>query len=489
MADGIRPASVVVIGAGQGGHQTAASLRERGYEGRITLIGEEDALPYERPPLSKAYLKGEADETHLWLRPEAYYARQAIDRVTGAVVAIDRAARSVRLADGSSYGYGHLVLATGARPGMPQLPGAGLRGVHTLRTVRDAAALRDALAAATAGAPGGAARAVVVGAGFIGLEFAAVARESGCEVTVVEALDRPMARVVSARTAAHFTGLHRRRGNRLVYGQGVTAFHDDGHGRVAAVGTADGRQLPADPVLVGIGVVPRTELAETAGLAVSGGIVVDAGLLTGDPHISAIGDCAVFPLSGPGTQPRSRPRSQPQSRLGSGSQPGAESQPQPQPQSESESESESEAGAGARSRTQPRMRLESVQNAVGHAKLVAERLTGAPRPYDELPWFWSDQFGTTVQIAGIGDGHDAEVVLADSPDADAFSVLLFRQEALIAVESVNRPGDHMAARRLLGDGMSLSRAEAARTGFSLTEHLRRSANGGVSAPAGAMATG
>ncbi|MFE7427287.1 oxidoreductase C-terminal domain-containing protein [Streptomyces sp. NPDC057545] len=270
-----------------------------------------------------------------------------------------------------------------------------------------------------------------------------------------------------------------RRGNRLVYGQGVTAFHDDGHGRVAAVGTADGRQLPADLVLVGIGVVPRTELAETAGLAVSGGIVVDAGLLTGDPHISAIGDCAVFPLSGPGTQPRSRPRSQPQSRLGSGSQPGAESQPQ----------SESETGAGARSRTQPRMRLESVQNAVGHAKLVAERLTGAPRPYDELPWFWSDQFGTTVQIAGIGDGYDAEVVLADSPDADAFSVLLFRQEALIAVESVNRPGDHMAARRLLGDGLSLSRAEAARAGFSLTEHLRRSANGGVSAPAGAMATG
>ncbi|MFF4180065.1 NAD(P)/FAD-dependent oxidoreductase [Streptomyces sp. NPDC001750] len=461
MADGIRPASVVVIGAGQGGHQTAKSLRERGYEGRITLIGEEDTLPYERPPLSKAYLKGETDETHLWLRPEAYYARQAIDRVTGTVVAIDRAARSVRLADGSSYGYGHLVLATGARPRMPQLPGAGLRGVHTLRTVRDAAALRDALAAATAGAPGGAARAVVVGAGFIGLEFSAVARESGCEVTVVEALDRPMARVVSARTAAHFTGLHRRRGNRLIYGQGVTAFHDDGHGRVAAVGTADGRRLPADLVLVGIGVVPRTELAEAAGLAVSGGIVVDAGLLTGDPCISAIGDCAIFPLSGPGTQPRP--------------QRGSDWQPA--------SESESEA----RSRT--RMRLESVQNAVGHARLVAERLTGAPRPYDELPWFWSDQFGTTVQIAGIGDGHDAEVVLAGSPDADAFSVLLFRQEALIAVESVNRPGDHMAARRLLGDGLPLSRAEAARAGFSLTEHLRRSADGGVSAPAGAMATG
>ncbi|MER6608703.1 FAD-dependent oxidoreductase [Streptomyces sp. NPDC000927] len=459
MADGIRPASVVVIGAGQGGHQTAASLRERGYEGRITLIGEEDTLPYERPPLSKAYLKGETDETHLWLRPEAYYARQAIDRVTGTVVAIDRAARSVRLADGSSYGYGHLVLATGARPRMPQLPGAGLRGVHTLRTVRDAAALRDALAAATAGAPGGAARAVVVGAGFIGLEFSAVARESGCEVTVVEALDRPMARVVSARTAAHFTGLHRRRGNRLIYGQGVTAFHDDGHGRVAAVGTADGRRLPADLVLVGIGVVPRTELAEAAGLAVSGGIVVDAGLLTGDPCISAIGDCAIFPLSGPGTQPRPQ--------RGSDWQPASESE--------------------ARSRT--RMRLESVQNAVGHARLVAERLTGAPRPYDELPWFWSDQFGTTVQIAGIGDGHDAEVVLAGSPDADAFSVLLFRQEALIAVESVNRPGDHMAARRLLGDGLPLSRAEAARAGFSLTEHLRRSADGGVSAPAGAMAAG
>ncbi|MER6143162.1 FAD-dependent oxidoreductase [Streptomyces sparsogenes] len=424
MAVGTHPESVVIVGAGQGGYQTAASLRERGYPGRITLIGAEDTLPYERPPLSKAYLKGPehltADE-HLWLRPAEYYARQSIDLVTGVVTDIDPAARRVRLADGSGYDYGHLVLATGARPRTLDVPGAGLRGVHTLRSARDAAALRASLAAARG--------AVVVGAGFIGLEFAAAARESGREVTVVEALDRPLARVVSARTAEHFTRLHRREGTRLLFGQGVAALHGDGRGHVAAVELADGRRLPADLVLIGVGVTPRTGLAAAAGLPVSGGITVDSQLLTADPHISAIGDCAVFP----------------------------------------------EARSG------DRLRLESVQNAVGHAQLVAERLTGTPRAYDELPWFWSDQFSTTVQIAGLGHGHDTEVVLGDDPDA--FSVLLFRGEELRAVESVNRPADHLAARRLLGRGVGPRPEEAAAPGFTLKAHLARHREGPV-APVG-----
>ncbi|MEU8892677.1 FAD-dependent oxidoreductase [Streptomyces sp. NPDC048442] len=414
-----RPASVVVVGAGQGGYQTAASLRELGYPGRITLISAEDALPYERPPLSKAYLTGTADETQLWLRPVTYYVRQSIDLVNGTVTGIDPAARTVRLADGSEYDYGHLVLATGARPrtldvpgaGLRGVPGSALRGVHTLRTAQDAAALRASLAAAR--------RAVVVGAGFIGLEFAAVAREFGCEVTVVEAQGRPLARAVSVRTGEYFTRLHERRGSRLLFGRSVAALHGDRRGAVRAVELADGRRLPADLVLIGVGVTPRTELAAAAGLPVGdSGITVDSRLLTADPYISAIGDCAAFP----------------QVRSGN------------------------------------RLRLESVQNAVGHARLVAERLTGTFRAYDELPWFWSDQFSTNLQIAGRAEGHDTEVVLGDDPEA--FSVLLLRGTRLLAVESLNSPVDHLVSRQLLREEVDLSPDEVTAEGFSLTSLMR-----------------
>ncbi|EPH41539.1 FAD/NAD(P)-binding oxidoreductase [Streptomyces aurantiacus] len=444
MTNSTHPASVVVVGAGQGGHQTAVSLREHGYRGSVTLISAEDALPYERPPLSKAYLTGEADQSQLWLRPATYYVRQSIDLVGGTVTEIDRAARTVRLADGSSYEYGHLVLATGARPRALDVQGAGLRGVHTLRTEQDAAELRAALATAR--------RAVVVGAGFIGLEFASVARSvvpepegatargSGgstargtgrptarvpgrarCEVTVVEALDRPLARAVSAPTAGHFTRLHREEGTRFLFGRGVAALHGDGRGRVASVELADGRRLPADLVLVGVGVTPRTELAAAAGLAVNGGITVDSRLLTGDPRISAIGDCAAFPQVRSGNL----------------------------------------------------LRLESVQNAVGHARLAAERITGSTtRAYDELPWFWSDQFSTRLQITGVtdGGGHDTEVVLGDV-NSGAFSVLLFRGADLLAVESVNRPADHLAARQLLGRAIKVTPDYATAPGFTLRGHL------------------
>ncbi|QEU89779.1 pyridine nucleotide-disulfide oxidoreductase [Streptomyces kanamyceticus] len=414
MAPGTPPASVVIVGAGQGGFQTAASLREYGHTGRITLISAEDALPYERPPLSKSFLK---DDTYLeggaqlWLRPATYYVRQDIDLVAGTVTAVDRGTRTVGLADGSTYAYDHLVLATGARPRTLDVPGAGLRGVHTLRTARDATALRQSLAAAR--------RAVVVGAGFIGLEFAAVARESGREVMVVEACDRPLARAVSARTAAYFTRLHREAGTRVLCGHGVAAVRGGGRGGVSEVELADGRLLPADLVLTGVGVTPNTELAAAAGLVVDGGIAVDSRLLTGDPRISAVGDCAAF----------------------------------------------------RHMRSGNRLRLESVQNAVGHARLVAERLTGAPpsRTYDELPWFWSDQFSTTLQIAGLDEGHDSEVVLGEGPDA--FSVLLFDGDELCAVESVNRRRDHLAARRLLDGRVPLAPGEASAPGFTLKGHL------------------
>jgi 3-phenylpropionate/trans-cinnamate dioxygenase ferredoxin reductase subunit len=404
-----QPARVVVVGAGQAGYQVAASLRERGHQGGITLIGQEDVLPYERPPLSKAYLKRAADQSELWLRPSTFYDRQSIERVIGSAVAVDVSARSVRLDDGSVHRYDHLVLATGARPRTLDVPGSDLRGVRTLRTLRDAEVLRRDL--------DGARHAVVVGAGFIGLEFAAVANGLGLAVTVIEANRRPMARVVSEPTAAFFTRMHREHGNQLLFEQGVAGFHGDGQGRLAAVELTDGRLLPADLVLVGVGVTPCTELAEAAGLAVAGGIVADAQLLTSDPHISAVGDCAVFPDARSGS-------------LG---------------------------------------RIESVQNAVDHGRLVADRLTGTVRRYRDLPWFWSDQFSASLQIAGLGEGHDAEVVLAGDPGC--FSVLLFRDDSMIAAESVNWPGEHMAARRILGGGLPLRRQEAAATGFTLKGHM------------------
>lgn len=403
------PGHVLVIGAGQAGYQTAASLRERGHRGRITLMGDEGVLPYERPPLSKAYLKGDADESQLWLRPQTFYERHAVERVTATAVALDRTARTVRCADGSVHGYDHLVLATGSLPRGLRVPGYGLRSVRTLRTLRDADALRKDLAEAG--------HVVVVGAGFIGLEFAASAQALGHEVTVVEALGRPLARVASAPTAGHFTRLHEERGNRLLFGKGIARFHSDGDGGVAAVELSDGSRLPADLVLVGVGAAPCTELAESAGLAVDRGIITDSRLLTSDPHISAIGDCAAF------RHPRSATR----------------------------------------------LRIESVQNAVDQARLVADRLTGTTRTYDDLPWFWSTQFSTTLQIAGLGHDHNHELVLGDP---GSFSVLLFRDDELVAVESVNRSADHMAARKLLTDGVPLSRREASAEGFTLRRYLK-----------------
>ncbi|MFD9006326.1 NAD(P)/FAD-dependent oxidoreductase [Streptomyces sp. NPDC059582] len=420
-----RGGRIVIVGAGQAGYQSAAFLRERGHAGPLTLIGDEGVLAYERPPLSKAYLTGEVGEEQLWLRPETFYTRRAIERVTGSVVALERAARRVRLGDGRVYGYDHLVMATGARARTPAVPGAGLRGVHTLRTLADAAALKTQLARAG--------RVVVVGAGFVGLEFAAAARQSGCQVTVLEARGRPLARTASAPVAAHVARLHEAHGSRLLFGQDIVRFHDGGGGRVAAVELAGGRRLPADLVLAGVGATPCTAPAEAAGLRVEDGIVTDSWLLTSDPHISAIGDCALFPHPRAGT----------------------------------------------------RLRVESVQNAVGHARLVADRLTGTIRTYDDLPWLWSTQFSTTLQIAGLGHRHDDELVLGQDPDA--FSVLLFRNGALTAVESVNRAADHMAARRLLAGNIPLGRLEAAAPGFTLHGHLTARTSHPTSRPVPAAA--
>jgi 3-phenylpropionate/trans-cinnamate dioxygenase ferredoxin reductase component len=402
-------AVVAVVGAGQAGFQTASSLRQEGFSGRIVLIGDEPALPYQRPPLSKSYLAGESGLDELWLRPEAFYEKQQIELVTGeTVTAIDRPGRSLRLASGAEIACDHLVLATGARFRPLVVPGAELDGVLPLRTLADADMLRERLPETR--------EVVVVGAGFIGLEFASVARAAGVAVHVLEVTQHPMGRVVSAQTSQFFTGAHIGWGSTVSLGTGVARILG-ANGRVTAVETSDGRVLPADLVLICIGVVPNAELAGGAGLAVDNGIVVDEYLATAAPEISAIGDCANFPT-----------------RFAIG-----------------------------------RVRLESVQNGVDQARAVAARIAGKPAPYDKVPWFWSDQADLKLQIAGITVGHDAAVVRGD-PESGSFSVFCFRDGKLLGVESVNRPADHIVARRLLVGDPRLSPDQAADESFDLRAH-------------------
>jgi 3-phenylpropionate/trans-cinnamate dioxygenase ferredoxin reductase component len=405
----VSAAGIVVAGAGQAGFQLAASLREGGFRDPITLIGDETALPYQRPPLSKAYLAGKTDQEGLFLRQPGFFAEHAITHRPGVrATGIDRSERRLHLSDGESLGYDHLVLATGARNRTLPVPGAELDGVRQLRGLADADALKAAIASAR--------DIVVVGAGFIGLEFAAVAAARGLSVTVIEAADRPMARAVSPEIGQFFQGAHEAMGVRLAFGAGVTAILGR-DGRVTAVALADGRELEADLVLVGIGVLPNRELAADADLPAEDGVRVDAFLATPDPAISAIGDCARFP-----------------SPFAHGLTPDGT------------------------------VRIESVQNAIDQGRCLAARLVGRPAPYGALPWFWSDQGPHKLQIAGLAGPGDASVVRGSGP---AFSVFRFRDGVLSAVESVDRAADHMIARRLLAARTALTPDQAADPAFDL----------------------
>ncbi|HKS88129.1 MAG TPA: FAD-dependent oxidoreductase [Stellaceae bacterium] len=399
--------AVVIVGAGHAGFQLAASLRQHGFDGAIRLIGDEPGLPYQRPPLSKEYLQGKIGLDLLLMRPEAFYRDHRIDYLPGVRVnEVDRAGRRVHLDTGERLEYRHLVLATGARNRVPPIPGAELDGVCYLRTLAETDALRERLAAAE--------RIVVIGAGFIGLEFAAVARATGRHVHIVELTDRVMGRVVSVPTSLHFAAAHRHAG--VEFGFGAQVVRIAGHaGKVDHVELAGGERLAADLVVVSIGVVPNAELAASSGLAVANGIVVDETLATADPAVSAIGDCAAFPCS------------------------HAEGRP---------------------------TRLEAVQNAADHARCVADRLIGKPHPYAALPWFWSEQGPLRLQIAGLTTGHD-QTVLRGEAERGEFSVFCYKGGRLVGIESVNRPADHAHARRLLAAGREVTPDQAADAGFDL----------------------
>ncbi|MFE7659485.1 NAD(P)/FAD-dependent oxidoreductase [Streptomyces celluloflavus] len=403
-------ATVVIAGAGQGGFQVATSLRERGHAGPVILIGDEPGLPYQRPPLSKSFLLH--PETQIELRPHSFYERRHIALRHTRVASINRSTRRVHLTDGNTLAYDHLVLATGARNRIPPIEGITLDGIVQLRTQDDAARLRTRLPTAS--------HLAIIGAGFIGMEVAAAAAKTGITTTVIEALHRPMARAVSIATSTHVADLHRAQGTTLCLGRTVIRLDGDHTGAVTGVRLHDGSIVPADLVVVGVGVAPAVELAADAGIDVGDGIRVDAFLSTSDPHISAIGDCAEFPNSHTGT----------------------------------------------------RTRLESIQNAVDQARCLAARLTGTPTAYTAVPWFWTEQFSTKLQIAGLGQGHDESTVLGD-PATGSFSVLLFKDGLLAGVESVNAPADHIAARRLLAFGKPLRREETAADGFSLPQWAGR----------------
>jgi 3-phenylpropionate/trans-cinnamate dioxygenase ferredoxin reductase component len=396
---------VIIAGAGHAGFQLAASLRQNGFSERIALVNDEGHLPYQRPPLSKAYLKGTGGPDTLMFRPEKFYHDQNVDLIADRATSIDRGARKVTLASGALLEYGHLVLATGARNRLLDIPNANLEGVRYLRTLDESEALRHRIAFGQ--------RVIVIGAGFIGLEFAATARAKGLEVDVVELAARVMARAVTAEISEFSQSRHAAAGIRIHFGVQVTSIENDG-GRVTGVSLSDGRHLPADLVVVGVGVLPNVELAAEAGLPVAAGIIVDDQLSTADPNISAVGDCALY----------------------------------------------------ASPRFGGSLRLESVQNATDHARCVAARLTGAAKPYDGLPWFWSDQGPDKLQMVGLTTGYDQVVVRGDR-GAGAFSAFCYKAGKLLGIESVNRAGDHMFGRRLLAANGSITPEQAADASFDL----------------------
>jgi 3-phenylpropionate/trans-cinnamate dioxygenase ferredoxin reductase component len=404
----------VIVGAGHAGVQTAASLRDEGFDGTIRLIDAGTALPYQRPPLSKAFLKGETTKDSIVLRGEAFYREKMIDLVLGeSVSSIDRHTKCIALQSGSSLTYDHLVLATGARARELPVRGASLAGVHSLRDLADAERIKTEVEKAR--------HAVVIGAGFIGLEFAAVAAKLGVAVTVLETQPRVMMRAISVPMSEAFQAKHKALGVTLLLGTGVAALHGKA-GRVTSVETTTGRHLAADMVVTGIGVLAEDRLAHAAGLALDNGILVDAHLATSDPAILAVGDNNNHPNPFFGG----------------------------------------------------RMRLESVQNAVDQAKCVARNLTGKIDVYRAIPWFWSDQADLKLQIAGISRGLTRHVLRAD-PESGAFSVYGFEGKRLAVVESVNKPADHMVARRLISDGMNPTPEQATDLSFDLKALAARGA--------------
>jgi 3-phenylpropionate/trans-cinnamate dioxygenase ferredoxin reductase component len=381
--------TILIVGAGQAAAQAVDTLRREGFADRLVLIGDEPHLPYQRPPLSKQFLAGEMAVDRLPFRHQAFYAQHRVELKLGLRArSIDPGARRVALADAQELSYDRLLLSTGARSRPLSCPGAELPGVHYLRSIADAEAIR------AASRPG--ARIVIIGGGYIGLETAATARKLGCVVTVLEMADRVMARVVASRVSEYFEHEHRTQGIKIVCNTRVVRL--EGAHSVERVVCADGSSYEADLLVAGVGAVPETELAVDAGLKCDNGIVVDSHCRTSDSAIFAAGDCTNHPSA----------------RFGM------------------------------------RVRLESVDNAFEQGKSAALNMLDRPTMHDRVPWFWSDQFDNKLLIVGLSQGFDQQILRGD-PATRAFTVCYLKGGELIAVEAVNHSKDYMAGRKLISE--------------------------------------
>ena len=399
---------VIIVGAGHAAGQAATSLRQKKFSGEIVMIGDEPYAPYQRPPLSKAYLAGDIDIDKLYFKPEGFYERNDVEmRLSTRVASIDRAARTVTTTDGDTLDYTKLILATGSRVRELPIPGNDLQGVHYLRSIADVQAMQDGF---TEGA-----KLVIVGGGYIGLEVAAVAAKRGLDVSVLETESRVMNRVVAREISQFFQNMHTEEGVKLELGRRVQQI-DGADGKVVSVTCADGFTVPADMVVIGIGILPNVELAEDAGLNCSNGIVVDEYCQTSDADILAIGDCTRHPNGLLGRH----------------------------------------------------LRLESVHNAIEQGKTAAATIVGEPAAYNQVPWFWSDQYDVKMQIAGMSDVHE-QFVLRGDPATRSFSAFYLQQGKIVAVDAVNSPKEFMIGKKLVAAGAEIPVADLADTSKDFKE--------------------
>ena len=385
--------TVVIAGAGHAAGQLVTSLKQKNYDGKIVLVGDEPYLPYQRPPLSKKFLAGAMEAERLFVKPASFYDDANIElRLETEIAAIDRDGKRLRSTDGDDIPYDKLVLALGSRARQLPVEGAKLKCVHYLRSIADVDRIREDFQSGR--------RLVVVGAGYIGLEVAAVAQQAGLDVTVIEMANRVMSRVVSPEISDFYQIEHTNQGVRFRLSTGVSAL--TGKKRVKSVTTSEGEEIPADLVVIGVGILPNTELATEAGLDVDNGIVVDDHCRTADPDVYAVGDCTSHPNAIYGR----------------------------------------------------RLRLESVHNAVEQAKTTAANICGQDTSYSQVPWFWSDQYDLKLQIAGLSEGYDS-VAIRGNPVERSFSCLYLKENRLIAVDAINAPRDFVQSKQLIADHVEI----------------------------------
>ena len=398
---------IVIAGAGHAAGQVAATLRQQNFEGQIVLVGDESYLPYQRPPLSKGFLAGKMSAERLHLKADNFYDDHHIEvQLQTTVTAIDRHNKTLKIEDGEDIAYDKLVLALGSRATTLPVEGANLKSVYYLRSIDDVEQIRPEMDVGR--------RLVIIGAGYIGLEAAAVARSLGLDVTVIEMADRVMSRVVSPEISDFYQIEHTGKGVKLRLSTSVEALR--GKKRVKRVEIAGGEEIRADFVIIAVGILPNTELAEHAGLEVADGIVVDDRCLTSDKNIYAVGDCTSHPNDIYGR----------------------------------------------------RLRLESVHNAIEQAKTAAENLCGVEAHYSQVPWFWSDQYDLKLQIAGLSEGYD-EVVIRGNPADRSFACLYLKDNRLIAVDAVNAPKDFVQSKALIAAHAVLSADQLADSARSLKD--------------------